>query len=304
MEQELVVGARVEHKVYGEGVVKEIHPQRFLSYLVQFDNEDDRLHNSCGYAKGEYPNKHMYWLHVKEFTIDGVIAPAPKTESQQLVDILSQLGFEENYPYDPQTSYDYNYRGKKLEVYWNERGNNVCNCKHKGGCIYKIGIYKIANESLAKNIKYFQKKLDKKLAKQAAKPASQPQVEIAIVEEQKVSEPINVEQVTESVQAKLMKLPQINWTNRIANYNMVMEELRLNEFRPSKFKELSSFYYWKYNPDLMVYVDIYFWDIMNDDNETVFSKLTEFGSVDKFRLELAKALKVAPKRFKLKKDSC
>ena len=170
MEQELVVGARVEHKVYGEGVVKEIHPQRFLSYLVQFDNEDDRLHNSCGYAKGEYPNKHMYWLHVKEFTIDGVIAPAPKTESQQLVDILVQLGFknryDEDYPY-------YNYYSKKLNVYWNDFDRVVRNYDLKD---LRDFIRKLNGESIATNIAYFQKKLDKKL-KKAAKQASAASVE-------------------------------------------------------------------------------------------------------------------------------
>ena len=94
MKQELVEGTRVVHMEFGEGVVKEIHPQRFLPYLVQFDNENDRLHNSCGYAKGCYPNKHMYWFDVSELVPVKVIV-TPKTESQQLVDILVQLGFNE-----------------------------------------------------------------------------------------------------------------------------------------------------------------------------------------------------------------
>ena len=285
MEQELVVGARVEHKVYGEGVVKEIHPQRFLPYLVQFDNEDDRLHNSCGYAKGEYPNKHMYWLHVKEFTIDGVIAPAPKTESQQLVDILVQLGFKEVDEYNPELYCDYNYISKKLDIYW-LIGGEVYNDSDKG-----IND-KIYGESIATNIAYFQKKLDKKLAKKAAKQATRQQVDVATVEKQKVSKP---------KQAKLMKLPQINWTNRIANYDMVMEELRKNEFRPSKISG-NHCYYWKYNPSLVIYASIYSWCII-DLERGGGGTLTEFGSVDKFRSALAAALKSTPKRFKLKKDA-
>ncbi len=293
MEQELVIGARVVHEEFGEGVIKEIHPQRFLSYLVQFDNEDDRLHNSCGYAKGEYPDRYMYWFNASELAIAKVIPPTPKTESQQLVDILVQLGFENRYDED----YPYDYYSKKLNVWWNDFEDVVCNY-----CLKKNNDYisKINDESVATNIAYFQKKLNKKLKKAAAKQASQSQVEVAIVEEQKVSEHTNVEQVTESKQVKLMKLPQINWTNRIANYDMVMEELRKNEFRPSKISG-NHCYYWKYNPSLVIYASIYSWYII-DLERGGGGTLTEFGSVDKFRSELAKALKATPKRFKLKKD--
>jgi hypothetical protein len=291
MKQELVIGALVVHKVYGIGA---IISDDGVDVLVYFDNSHRDLHNaeSTGVI---YPSNHMYWFSHNQIKSMVTTQAQPKTESQQLVDILVQLGFKNKYNGD----YPYNYYSKKLNVWWNDFEDVVCNY-----CLKKNNDYisKIYDESVATNIAYFQKKLDKKLKNAAAKQASQSQVEAAIVEEQKVSELINVEQVTKTKPANLMKLPQINWTNRIANYDMVMEELRQNEFRPSKDVCLTGCYYWKHNPDLLAQVNIYSWALLTG-LSGCSSKLTEFGSVDKFRSELAKALKATPKRFKLKKDA-
>ncbi len=291
MKQELVIGALVVHKVYGIGA---IISDDGVDVLVYFDNSHRDWHNAIS-SGVIYPSNHMYWFSHNQIKSMVTTQEQPKAESQQLVDILVQLGFENRYD----EYYSYNYYSKKLNVFWNDFEDVVCNYYLKES---KDFIRKLNDEPLATNIAYFQKKLNKKLKKAAAKQASQSQIEVATVEEQKVSKPINVEQVTKTKQDKLMKLPQINWANRVANYDMVLEELRLNEFRPSKDVCLTGCYYWKHNPDLLAQVNIYSW-VLPTWVSGCSSTLTELGSVDKFRSALAAALKSTPKRFQLKKDA-
>jgi len=157
MKQELVIGALVVHKVYGIGA---IISDDGVDVLVYFDNSHRDLHNaeSTGVI---YPSNHMYWFSHNQIKSMVTTQEQPKTESQQLVDILVQLGFKEVDEYNPELYCDYNYISKKLDIYW-LIGGEVYNDSDKG-----IND-KIYGESIATNIAYFQKKLDKKLAKQAS----------------------------------------------------------------------------------------------------------------------------------------
>ncbi len=117
----------------------------------------EELHN----ALGKFLNSCADVINpIKEVT-QPVAQAQPKTESQQLVDILVQLGFEKQ----DNSGYAYSYERKKQNVFWCRNCDSVYNNGTKGN---------IYGESLATNITYFQKKLDKKLAKKAAaKQASQ-----------------------------------------------------------------------------------------------------------------------------------
>jgi len=158
MKQKLVVGARVVHKQFGEGVIVEVDGD--YPDLAPFIKAQSCLDNK------------MWWCYADSLTLATPVLEQPKTESQQLVDILVQLGFEnrydEDYPY-------YNYYSKKLNVYWNDFDrvyNRVYNLEG-----FKNYIPKVYNESLATNIAYFQKKLNKKLKKATAKQACAASVE-------------------------------------------------------------------------------------------------------------------------------
>ncbi len=156
MKQKLVVGARVVHKQFGEGVIVEVDGD--YPDLAPFIKAQSCLDNK------------MWWCYADSLTLATPVLEQPKTESQQLVDILVQLGFknryDEDYPY-------YNYYSKKLNVYWNDFDRVVRNYDLKD---LRDFIRKLNGESIATNIAYFQKKLDKKL-KKAAKQASAASVE-------------------------------------------------------------------------------------------------------------------------------
>ncbi len=117
----------------------------------------EELHN----ALGEFLNSCAVTINPIQEVTQPVAQEQPKTESQQLVGILVQLGFKEVDEYNPELYCDYNYISKKLDIYW-LIGGEVYNDSDKG-----IND-KIYGESIATNIAYFQKKLDKKLAKQAS----------------------------------------------------------------------------------------------------------------------------------------
>jgi hypothetical protein len=154
MEQGLVVGARVEHELYGEGVIVENYYNGggvVYPYLVQFNNKHTDLRN--GY-NGDYPVGCTTWFNAKEIKL---ITPAPKSESQQLIDILMQLGFVKL-----ESTFDHDYVSEKLNVYWmNSSDPTVLNRKHKNK---DRRINKICGHCIATNIAYFQKKIDKKIA--------------------------------------------------------------------------------------------------------------------------------------------
>ena len=147
MKQKLVVGARVVHKQFGEGVIVEVDGD--YPDLAPFIKAQSCLDNK------------MWWCYADSLTLATPVLEQPKTESQQLVDILVQLGFEKQ----DNSGYAYSYERKKQNVFWCRNCDSVYNNGTKGN---------IYGESLATNITYFQKKLDKKLAKKAAaKQASQ-----------------------------------------------------------------------------------------------------------------------------------
>ena len=92
----------------------------------------------------------------------------------------------------------------------------------------------------------------------------------------------------------------INWENRIANYNIVMQLLKDNDFRPLKQHTIGEhYYYWKWNPNFLIKADIYkiYWCGLYGNPDTAI-KLTSHGSLDLIRTTLEDALKATPKLFK------
>ena len=93
---------------------------------------------------------------------------------------------------------------------------------------------------------------------------------------------------------------QINWESRIANYNIVMQLLKDNDFRPIKQAYMGeNYYYWKWNPNLVIKADIYRFSLHLSSRVPFFhTKLTTHGSLDLIRTTLEDALKATPKLFK------
>lgn len=85
MEQGLVVGARVEHELYGVGTIMEIRDM-VVRYLVQFDNIHDDLHSAATSSLVFYAQDCMWWCRIEEIKLVTPVLEQPKTESQQLVD--------------------------------------------------------------------------------------------------------------------------------------------------------------------------------------------------------------------------
>lgn len=76
-----------------------------------------------------------------------------RLESQQLVEILVQLGFKKQ-----EDVFDYDYINNELNLYWDYDDGFVWNVVGDNGFIPEID-----EKSIATNIAYFQKQLDKKL---------------------------------------------------------------------------------------------------------------------------------------------
>lgn len=76
-----------------------------------------------------------------------------RLESQQLVEILVQLGFKKQ-----EDVFDYDYINNELNLYWDNDDGFVWNVVGDNGFIPEID-----EKSIATNIAYFQKKLDEKL---------------------------------------------------------------------------------------------------------------------------------------------
>ncbi len=92
---------------------------------------------------------------------------------------------------------------------------------------------------------------------------------------------------------------KINWESRIANYDIVMQLLKDNDFRPTKNYLGENYYHWKWNPNLVIKADIYRFALHLGSRMPFFhTKLTSHGSLDLIRAALEDALKTTPRLFK------